>query len=167
MTVLLPFLVQVGFFISPIIYPASLVPKGFQVLYFINPMALAITGIPLVAAGHTYAAARGLDSRLACGRRAADIRLRFLPPPRRHLRGRDLSDQGPPVIEARGLSKRYRIVVSPGTGGLYDSFGGLFGRRSVADVEAETVWALRDISFDLHAGHVVGVMGRNGSAKAR
>ena len=77
-----------------------------------------------------------------------------------------MSDQGPPVIEARGLSKRYRIVVSPGTGGLYDSFGRLFGRRSVADVEAETVWALRDISFDLHAGHVVGVMGRNGSGKS-
>jgi lipopolysaccharide transport system permease protein len=43
-TVLLPFLIQVGFFISPIIYPASLVPGEFQALYYLNPMALAITG---------------------------------------------------------------------------------------------------------------------------
>lgn len=77
-----------------------------------------------------------------------------------------MSSQQPPVIEARGLGKRYRIVASPGTGGLYDSIGLLLGRGRKARREAaETVWALHDVSFDVPAGHVVGVMGRNGSGK--
>jgi lipopolysaccharide transport system permease protein len=41
-TVLVPFIAQVGFFLSPIIYPASIVPAEYQTLYFANPMALAI-----------------------------------------------------------------------------------------------------------------------------
>jgi lipopolysaccharide transport system permease protein len=43
--VLLPFIIQVGFFLSPIIYSASLVPEEFRVFYFLNPMAVAITGM--------------------------------------------------------------------------------------------------------------------------
>jgi lipopolysaccharide transport system permease protein len=42
--VLVPFITQVGFFLSPIIYPASIVPAQFQLLYFLNPMALGIEG---------------------------------------------------------------------------------------------------------------------------
>ena len=41
---LIPFITQVGFFVSPLIYPASIVPEQYQLLYFANPMALAITG---------------------------------------------------------------------------------------------------------------------------
>ena len=40
--VLVPFLTQVGFFLSPIIYPASLVPTEFHAIYYANPMAIAI-----------------------------------------------------------------------------------------------------------------------------
>lgn len=40
--VLLPFITQVGFFVSPIIYPASLVPAEYHALYFMNPFALGI-----------------------------------------------------------------------------------------------------------------------------
>jgi lipopolysaccharide transport system permease protein len=40
--VLVPFVTQVGFFLSPIIYPASIVPLEFHTIYFANPFALGI-----------------------------------------------------------------------------------------------------------------------------
>jgi lipopolysaccharide transport system permease protein len=40
----LPFLVQIGLFISPVVYPASLVPSAFRFLYDLNPMTLVIQG---------------------------------------------------------------------------------------------------------------------------
>jgi len=42
-TVLVPFITQVGFFLSPVIYPATIVPPALQAIYYLNPMALAIT----------------------------------------------------------------------------------------------------------------------------
>jgi len=44
-SLLLPVLTQLWFFASPIIYPASLVPDAFQHLYYLNPIALAVTGL--------------------------------------------------------------------------------------------------------------------------
>ena len=40
--VVVPFVTQVGFFISPIIYPASIVPVEYQPLYYLNPFALGV-----------------------------------------------------------------------------------------------------------------------------
>jgi lipopolysaccharide transport system permease protein len=40
-----PFMVQIGLFVSPIVYPASLIPSGpLRVLLFLNPMTLVIQG---------------------------------------------------------------------------------------------------------------------------
>ncbi|MFN8619338.1 MAG: ABC transporter permease [Chloroflexota bacterium] len=50
-TVLLPVIIQLWFFASPIIYPAEIVPPEFQTLYYLNPMALAITGTRWAFAG--------------------------------------------------------------------------------------------------------------------
>ena len=71
-----------------------------------------------------------------------------------------------PVITVSGLSKRYRIVARPGAGGLYDVVGRFGRRHHAAQVAAETVWAVRDVSFEVLPGQVVGVMGRNGSGKS-
>lgn len=40
----LPFIVQMGMFISPVVYPASLVPSAFRLLFDLNPMTLVIQG---------------------------------------------------------------------------------------------------------------------------
>ncbi len=40
----LPFLTQIGFFVTPIAYPTSLVPERYQVIYGLNPMAGVIEG---------------------------------------------------------------------------------------------------------------------------
>jgi lipopolysaccharide transport system permease protein len=39
-----PFLVQVGLYATPIAYPASLIPDKYQLIYHINPMAGVIEG---------------------------------------------------------------------------------------------------------------------------
>jgi lipopolysaccharide transport system permease protein len=39
----LPFMIQIWFFLSPIIYPAQWVPEELQPVYYLNPMALVIT----------------------------------------------------------------------------------------------------------------------------
>lgn len=48
---MLPFLTQIWFFCSPILYPAEFVPDPFYTLYFINPMAFVITGFRSAFAG--------------------------------------------------------------------------------------------------------------------
>lgn len=40
----IPFLIQIWLFITPVIYPASLVPEGLRWLYGINPMVTVIEG---------------------------------------------------------------------------------------------------------------------------
>jgi lipopolysaccharide transport system permease protein len=42
--ILIPFVVQAWFFISPVIYPAEAVPERFRWLYSLNPMTGAIEG---------------------------------------------------------------------------------------------------------------------------
>jgi lipopolysaccharide transport system permease protein len=43
--VLLPLIVQSWFFITPVIYTASIVPAHWHWLYYMNPMALVVTGM--------------------------------------------------------------------------------------------------------------------------
>lgn len=40
----LPFLIQLWFFTTPIVYPASWIPSEWEALYYLNPMALVVTG---------------------------------------------------------------------------------------------------------------------------
>ena len=67
------------------------------------------------------------------------------------------------AIRVTGLGKQYRI------GSLYeqryrtlrDSLAGLFDRSQRQS--PERIWALKDISFDVRRGQVLGVSGRNGA----
>jgi lipopolysaccharide transport system permease protein len=40
----IPFMIQLGLFASPVVYPASLVPESVRFLYGLNPMAGVIEG---------------------------------------------------------------------------------------------------------------------------
>lgn len=74
-------------------------------------------------------------------------------------------------IEVRGLSKVYTIQHDVAAYGvLRDQLGALLTHpvRTLRGHkhESEQIWALRDISFDVAQGEVLGVIGRNGSGKS-
>jgi lipopolysaccharide transport system permease protein len=50
-TQMLPFLTQIWMFATPIIYPESLVPEEFRVLYFLNPLAFVVSAFRWAVAG--------------------------------------------------------------------------------------------------------------------
>jgi len=74
------------------------------------------------------------------------------------------------AIEARGLAKRYRIgEFQAAYGTLRDSLAHLTRRLTGRDQwhdESQEIWALRDVSFSVDEGEVLGVIGRNGAGKS-
>ncbi len=76
------------------------------------------------------------------------------------------------VIQVRGLGKRFRVLSHPRPTSLSDRVEATFLRaRARAKQERavrgpEEIWALRDASFDVARGEVLGVIGPNGAGKS-
>jgi lipopolysaccharide transport system ATP-binding protein len=72
------------------------------------------------------------------------------------------------VIRVEKLSKRFPIGPrSQGYKTIRDTVAGLFKiSRSHNEARNEFFWALRDVSAEIEAGEVVGIIGRNGAGKS-
>lgn len=75
------------------------------------------------------------------------------------------------VIRVENLGKRYRIGAARAS---YDRLGeslvaavkAPFRRRRNQDRNRQEFWALRDVSFEVKQGEILGVIGRNGAGKS-
>lgn len=68
------------------------------------------------------------------------------------------------AIRADKIGKVYHVAARKGVGRLYDRLGSAF--RPGPRQDDRTIWALRDVSFEVPPGHVMGLIGRNGSGKS-
>jgi len=79
---------------------------------------------------------------------------------------------GAVAIRAEGLSKRYTLGTRARHGSLREALSGgvrSFGARLAGrgpDTSRPTVWALKDVTFELPMGRILGVLGPNGAGKS-
>ncbi len=69
------------------------------------------------------------------------------------------------VIRAESLGKRYRVGERERYFALRDVITRAFSFRWAKPAPKDYLWALRDVSFEIPQGQVVGLIGRNGAGK--
>lgn len=69
-----------------------------------------------------------------------------------------------PIIEINHLSKKYRIGNNQPYITLRDTISDIFSTKTKQD--KNDFWALKDVSFQVVPGEIVGVIGRNGAGKS-
>lgn len=79
------------------------------------------------------------------------------------------------AIRVENISKRYKIGLAQSrpdtlrdllTGGLWRVKQFFTPRETDRDGNPAFIWALRDVSFEVHRGQVLGIIGRNGAGKS-
>ncbi|MBI3875217.1 MAG: ABC transporter ATP-binding protein, partial [Verrucomicrobia bacterium] len=74
-----------------------------------------------------------------------------------------------PIISVRNLSKRYTLGSARHDtlrDQLVDAASSLLRGKQSEQVGETSFWALKDVSFDVQPGEVIGVIGRNGAGKS-
>ena len=143
--------------------------------YALNPMAGVDRGLPLGAARRRRPRRVTLALSVGVGAAAARRRRVLLPPHGAALRRRGLSDgdRRHPVEEVSQALRASVPRVGRGTDAARHArrraprgAAAACGSAAADARERDVVWALRDVSFEVERGEVVGIIGRNGAGKS-
>ena len=186
---IIPFIVQFGLYVSPVGFSSSVVPEQWRLLYSLNPMVGVIDGFRwCILRGQSELYRTRTVGQFCCDCFLSLVRSAPISKDGKKLRGPNLSTNKQScrknAIVVEGLSKRYLIGHRLSQGGEYqyttlrDVIGrkirnfarkaGDFvrGRQVVQGDEVEEFWALKDVSFEVKQGEVLGIIGRNGAGKS-
>ena len=201
---LVPFIVQIWMYVTPVIYPSTLIPGAIPLAAGPQPHDGCGSRLSLGPLGRLSGRCQparifipGLDPDCACrARRRHDL----LPHHRTHICRHYLTPPLAPPCAARRsnldrframgdiairvdrLSKQYRIgqmhqhhdtlrdAIAAGVQNRFRRFG-LFAPSHSSNGDAatpheDTIWALKDLSFEVRRGEVIGIIGRNGAGKS-
>lgn len=70
------------------------------------------------------------------------------------------------AIQAVGLSKQYRLGGAPAYRTFREALSSSLRRGKNVEPQETSFWALKDVSFEVERGELVGIIGRNGAGKS-
>ena len=184
---IIPFIVQLGLYVSPVGYSSSIVPEQWRFLYSLNPDGRGHRWVSLV---HLGGAKPALYARTSIEHRRHGILSVVGHSPvskdGKELCGSDLigtvkscptpslplkifqraiwSATSPPsanVIRRCAMSSLARRAILLARRSTFCAAG-----RLLQGDEVEEFWALKNVSFEVKQGEVVGIIGRNGAGKS-
>ena len=180
----IPFALQFGVYVSPVGFSLAAVPEEYRWWFAVNPAVGLIEGFRwslLGQANEVTPFAIGVTVAAAVVGLLFGGILDTSGKPRRPSRTSfEAQRVGEPetVIRVENLSKRY-VISHAAERGRYSTLRDTIahGAKSLvrrftqrrepgADPTREEFWALKDVSFEVKRGDVVGIIGRNGAGKS-